>query len=77
MRVVAGDAERGAFLNPVLLHCDKPASARAPHDVEAFGPVSTIMPYDDVDEAIALARRGKGSLVASVFTYDRRQSRAS
>jgi oxepin-CoA hydrolase/3-oxo-5,6-dehydrosuberyl-CoA semialdehyde dehydrogenase len=70
VRVVSGDAERGAFLNPVLLYCDKPANARAPHDVEAFGPVSTIMPYDNAEEAIALARRGKGSLVASLFTND-------
>jgi len=70
VRVVAGDATHGAFLNPVLLYCEKPANARAPHDVEAFGPVSTIMPYDGADEAIALARRGKGSLVASLFTND-------
>ncbi|MGZ9722129.1 phenylacetic acid degradation bifunctional protein PaaZ [Rhizobium miluonense] len=69
-RVVSGDAEAGAFLNPVLLYCDKPASARAVHDVEAFGPVSTVMPYDTVEEAIELAKRGKGSLVASVFTND-------
>ncbi|ENN88590.1 Aldehyde dehydrogenase [Rhizobium freirei PRF 81] len=71
-RVVSGDAEAGAFLNPVLLYCDKPASARAVHDVEAFGPVSTVMPYDTVEEAVELAKRGKGSLVASVFTNDPR-----
>jgi oxepin-CoA hydrolase/3-oxo-5,6-dehydrosuberyl-CoA semialdehyde dehydrogenase len=70
--VVSGNAEAGAFLNPVLLYCDKPGTARAVHDVEAFGPVSTVMPYDDAEEAITLARRGKGSLVASVFTNDRR-----
>ena len=70
VRVVSGDAEKGAFLNPVLLHCDRPASAAAVHDVEAFGPVSTVMPYGSADEAIELARRGKGSLVASVFTND-------
>jgi oxepin-CoA hydrolase / 3-oxo-5,6-dehydrosuberyl-CoA semialdehyde dehydrogenase len=66
----SGDAEAGAFLNPVLLYCDKPNAAKAVHDVEAFGPVSTIVPYETVDEAVALARRGKGSLVASVFTND-------
>jgi oxepin-CoA hydrolase/3-oxo-5,6-dehydrosuberyl-CoA semialdehyde dehydrogenase len=66
----SGDAEAGAFLNPVLLYCDKPGAAKAVHDVEAFGPVSTIVPYETVDEAVALARRGKGSLVASVFTND-------
>lgn len=70
--VVSGDAGAGAFLNPVLLYCDRPGSARAVHDVEAFGPVSTILPYDTVDDAIALTRRGKGSLVASVFTNDKR-----
>lgn len=72
VRVVSGDAAKGAFLNPVLLYCDKPFAATAVHDVEAFGPVSTVMPYDSVDEAVALARRGKGSLVASVFTDDAR-----
>ena len=68
--LVSGSAEAGAFLNPILLYCDKPASAKAVHDVEAFGPVSTIIPYDAPEEAGALARRGKGSLVASVFTND-------
>ncbi|PWE53812.1 phenylacetic acid degradation bifunctional protein PaaZ [Metarhizobium album] len=68
--ITSGDAVAGAFLNPVLLYCDKPGSAQAIHDVEAFGPVSTVMPYDTADEAVDLARRGKGSLVASVFTND-------
>ena len=70
VRVASGDAQAGAFLNPVLLYCDKPFAARAVHDVEAFGPVSTVMPYEDIDEAVALAARGKGSLVSSVFTDD-------
>ncbi|MCV9967258.1 phenylacetic acid degradation bifunctional protein PaaZ [Pararhizobium sp. BT-229] len=69
-RIVSGDAEAGAFLNPVLLYCDRPWEAKAVHDVEAFGPVSTVMPYDSAEEAVDLARRGKGSLVASVFTND-------
>lgn len=69
-RVVSGDPEAGAFLNPVLLYCDRPWEAKAVHDVEAFGPVSTVMPYDSAEEAVDLARRGKGSLVASVFTND-------
>ncbi|MQW89333.1 phenylacetic acid degradation bifunctional protein PaaZ [Sinorhizobium saheli] len=68
--VVSGDAEAGAFLNPVLLYCGKPEAGRAVHDVEAFGPVSTVMPYDTAEEAVALVRRGKGSLVTSVFTND-------
>lgn len=68
VRIVSGDAEAGAFLNPVLLYCDRPGKATAVHDVEAFGPVATVMPYDTPEEAVGLARRGKGSLVASVFT---------
>jgi oxepin-CoA hydrolase/3-oxo-5,6-dehydrosuberyl-CoA semialdehyde dehydrogenase len=68
--LVSGSAEAGAFLNPVLLYCDKPHLAKAVHDVEAFGPVSTVVPFDAPEEAAALARRGKGSLVASVFTND-------
>ena len=69
--IVSGDAERGAFLNPVLLYSAAPLRANAIHDVEAFGPVATVMAYDDLGEAIALARRGKGSLVASLFTDDK------
>ncbi len=71
MTLASGDPEKGAFLNPVVLFCGAPLNAAAIHDVEAFGPVSTVMPYDDLGEAIALARRGKGSLVASVFTDDK------
>mgnify|MGYP002623296213 CR=1 FL=1 len=62
--------EKGAFITPVLLRCDQPWSSDAVHDVEAFGPVSTLMPYKDSADAIALANRGKGSLVMSVFTYN-------
>lgn len=62
--------DKGAFLSPVLLRCENPWAARAVHDVEAFGPVSTLMPYKDAADAIALANRGKGSLVMSAFTYD-------
>src|SRR5689334_15910385 len=74
-RIVAGnpDAEPpiagGAFLPPVLLRADDPWEAAAVHDCEAFGPVSTIMPYRDMADAIALANRGKGSLALSLFTY--------
>ncbi|HRK42036.1 MAG TPA: phenylacetic acid degradation bifunctional protein PaaZ [Gemmobacter sp.] len=70
VHVASGNPERGAFLNPVLMYCDKPFAATAVHEVEAFGPVSTVMPYDSLDEAVELARLGKGSLVSSVFTDD-------
>ena len=62
--------DKGAFISPVLLRCEQPWQARAAHDVEAFGPVSTLMPYQDGADAAALANRGKGSLVMSVFTHD-------
>lgn len=61
---------KGAFLPPMLFHCPDPDTAQAVHDVEAFGPVSTIMPYRDLDHAATLLNRGKGSLVASVITRD-------
>jgi len=70
VRLASGDAKRGAFLNPVLLYADKPFAADAVHEVEAFGPVSTVMPYEDLAEAVSLAQLGKGSLVSSVFTDD-------
>lgn len=66
----SGDATQGAFLNPVLMYCEKPFGANAVHEVEAFGPVSTVMPYDDLEEAVALSHLGKGSLVSSIFTDD-------
>jgi oxepin-CoA hydrolase/3-oxo-5,6-dehydrosuberyl-CoA semialdehyde dehydrogenase len=67
-----GDRERGAFVPPLLLLCRDAASSRVVHTVEAFGPVSTIIGYTDTADAIALARRGAGSLVGSVFTADDR-----
>jgi oxepin-CoA hydrolase/3-oxo-5,6-dehydrosuberyl-CoA semialdehyde dehydrogenase len=63
----AGTAE-GAFFAPTLLLANHPLANDAVHDIEAFGPVSTLMPYDDLDEALALAARGKGSLVGSLVT---------
>ena len=74
-RIVAGDpaaeigGDGGAFMQPVLLRADDPWSASAVHDVEAFGPVATIMPYRDLADAIALANRGMGSLALSLFTH--------
>src|SRR5262249_55816326 len=63
---------QGAFFAPTLLLCEAPLANAAVHEVEAFGPVSTLMPYDDLDEAIALAGRGRGSLVGSLVTKDPR-----
>jgi oxepin-CoA hydrolase/3-oxo-5,6-dehydrosuberyl-CoA semialdehyde dehydrogenase len=60
----------GAFFAPTLLLCREPMRNDAVHDVEAFGPVSTLMPYDDFEEALALAARGRGSLVATLVTHD-------
>lgn len=59
-----------AFLGPVLIHCPRPHQTNAVHSVEAFGPVSTVMPYSDLEDAISLANRGGGSLCASLFTKD-------
>jgi oxepin-CoA hydrolase/3-oxo-5,6-dehydrosuberyl-CoA semialdehyde dehydrogenase len=70
LQITGADAEKGAFVAPSLLHCRDAQSARAIHEVEAFGPVCTVMAYKDIDEAIELARKGDGSLVGSVFTAD-------
>jgi oxepin-CoA hydrolase/3-oxo-5,6-dehydrosuberyl-CoA semialdehyde dehydrogenase len=67
---VGADSEKGAFMAPTLLYCRDAAAARAIHSVEAFGPVCTVVPYNDLDSAITLARRGGGSLAGSVFTAD-------
>jgi len=65
-----GNRREGAFLRPILLLCRDAAKARAVHSVEAFGPVTTVIGYDDTQGAIALARRGDGSLAGSIFTAD-------
>jgi oxepin-CoA hydrolase/3-oxo-5,6-dehydrosuberyl-CoA semialdehyde dehydrogenase len=70
LELVDADPEKGAFFMPTLLHCGKPLSSRAVHSVEAFGPVSTILPYESIDEAIELARLGEGSLAGSIVTND-------
>ncbi|HSA56172.1 MAG TPA: phenylacetic acid degradation bifunctional protein PaaZ [Gemmatimonadaceae bacterium] len=73
--VVGGDAERGAFFPITLLASNDPYGRLQPHEVEAFGPVNTVMPYATVGDAIALARMGRGSLVGSLFTNDDRVAR--
>jgi len=77
-RLVFGDIDHveikgaagGAFISPLLFRADNPWTAQAVHDVEPFGPVATLMPYRDLEDAIALANRGMGSLALSFFTYD-------
>lgn len=70
IEVVGADSKKGAFISPILLREDHPFDNLAVHEREAFGPVSTIMPYKNLDEAIELAKMGKGSLVSSIITYD-------
>jgi oxepin-CoA hydrolase/3-oxo-5,6-dehydrosuberyl-CoA semialdehyde dehydrogenase len=80
-RIVAGDPDAepaiagGAFMPPVLLRTDDPWSNAAVHDCEPFGPVSTLMPYRDIADAVALANRGMGSLVLSLFTHSPQAAR--
>ena len=68
--VHGADGMAGAFVPPLLFHCANPDNAQRIHDTEAFGPVSTVMGYRDLDHAVALVNRGEGSLVASVITND-------
>ncbi|EIT71615.1 phenylacetic acid degradation bifunctional protein PaaZ [Hydrocarboniphaga effusa] len=68
--VTGGDIATGAFLAPILLRCCEPKKHTVVHEVEAFGPVATLMPYETAEDAIDLARRGEGSLVGSLVTYD-------
>ena len=79
-RIVSGDPHAklgaGAFLEPILLRCDDADRASRVHQVEAFGPVATLMPYTDIADAVQLVNRGNGSLVMSLFTYDPAVARA-
>ena len=70
VEVMDANAEKGAFLSPLLLRNDKPLHAEEVHNIECFGPVSTLMPYTDLNEAIALSKKGKGSLCCSIVTYN-------
>ena len=70
IETIGADAKKGAFISPILLRANNPFENTAIHEREAFGPVSTIMPYKNLDEAITLAQMGKGSLVSSIATND-------
>jgi oxepin-CoA hydrolase / 3-oxo-5,6-dehydrosuberyl-CoA semialdehyde dehydrogenase len=66
--VIGADKNRGAFYSPILFRNDDPFHKTDCHNIEAFGPVSTLMPYKSIDDAITLAKMGKGSLVSSIVT---------
>ena len=75
VQVVDADAEQGAFISPILLMNSTPHNSFEPHNIEAFGPVSTLMPYNNIDDAIALSKLGKGSLVSTIVTADYKKAR--
>ena len=70
VEVIDADATKGAFISPVLLLNENPLRTKEAHEVEAFGPVSTLMPYNSMDEAIHLSKMGKGSLCSTIVTAD-------
>ena len=73
--VFGADKKLGAFFSPVLFRNNDPFNKTDCHEVEAFGPVSTIMPYKNIDDAVSLAKMGKGSLVSSIVTPDDKEAR--
>ncbi|HTO15258.1 MAG TPA: phenylacetic acid degradation bifunctional protein PaaZ [Edaphocola sp.] len=73
--VIGADKEKGAFLPPIIFYNDNPFVKTDVHNIEAFGPVSTIIPYNTTEEAAQLAALGKGSLVSSIITYDNKIAR--
>jgi oxepin-CoA hydrolase/3-oxo-5,6-dehydrosuberyl-CoA semialdehyde dehydrogenase len=68
--VKGANKNKGAFMPPIIFYNDSPFINTDCHNIEAFGPVSTIMPYNTIDEAIELSKMGKGSLVSSIITAD-------
>lgn len=66
---VGASREKGAFLPPILLRNEKPFAQVLSHETECFGPISTIMPYKNIEKAIELANMGKGSLVSTICTH--------
>jgi len=72
--VIGADKQKGAFFSPILFRNTNPFTQTACHEIEAFGPVSTIMPYKSLEDAIQLAKMGKGSLVSSIVTPDNNEA---
>ncbi len=75
VEIQGGSKEKGAFISPLLMRNDDPFNKTRVHDIEAFGPVSTILPYKNLEEAIQLVEMGKGSLVTSIITADDKLAR--
>ncbi len=73
--VKGADKNKGAFMPPIIFYNDSPFKNTDCHNIEAFGPVSTIMPYKNIDDAIQLSKMGKGSLVSSIVTADEKIAR--
>lgn len=69
--VVDADGSKGSFISPILMLNEQPFKYLDSHELEAFGPASTLIPYNDLDEAIAISKLGKGSLVSSIITSDK------
>ncbi|MBI3729907.1 MAG: phenylacetic acid degradation bifunctional protein PaaZ [Burkholderiales bacterium] len=67
---VGEEVANGAFSAPTLVLCNNPLVNDSVHDIEAFGPVCTLMPYGELDEALTLAAKGRGSLVGTLVTRD-------
>ncbi|WP_420317816.1 phenylacetic acid degradation bifunctional protein PaaZ [Ekhidna sp.] len=72
---MGADWKKGAFMSPMLFVNQKPLDTEEVHNIEAFGPVSTILPYNTIDEAIAISKKGKGSLCSSITTADDKLAR--
>jgi len=72
--ILADDSSAGAFFSPVLLLNSNPLNSLATHEIEAFGPISTVIPYRDLEQAIAITKLGKGSLVSTIATYNDKEA---
>jgi len=70
VEVIDADPKKGAFISPILLKNENPFTSDAVHEIEVFGPASTIMPYKDLQEAIELSKKGKGSLCSTIVSAD-------
>lgn len=70
VEILSGNKDKGAFISPILLRSDDPFHHNEAHEIEAFGPVATLMPYNTTEEAVELVKKGKGSLCSSITTAD-------